>query len=223
MRMNLRLACFSVPFALLVAACGGQTSSGSGGEGGAGAGSSSTASAGGSGGGTGGSGAGAPCQTGGASTLPGVSFEFTTSDCTYTVAEAAAGINIEHAIVAAADVSGVYPTRQGGCDEVGPHGLLPFAKLAGGAQSYCLCDEGLCGGAPPDPYTVPQGTHPLTFEWDGVNWTGPSDFGNPKGEPFPPGDYTLTVSAIGQYAEDPLSGVLKDFSVSGTFLLHLVP
>jgi len=28
----------------------------------------------------------------------------------------------------------------------------------------------------------------------GVNWTGPSDTGNPKGAPFPPGDYTLTVS-----------------------------
>jgi len=39
-----------------------------------------------------------------------------------------------------------------------------------------------------------KGTYARTFTWDGVNWTGPSDTGNPKGAPFPPGDYTLTVS-----------------------------
>ena len=42
---------------------------------------------------------------------------------------------------------------------------------------------------------MPKGTYPRTFTWDGVNWRGPSDTGNPKGPPFPPGDYTLTIAA----------------------------
>lgn len=31
------------------------------------------------------------------------------------------------------------------------------------------------------------------FEWDGRNWTGPSDFGNPKGKAFPAGEFTVLV------------------------------
>ena len=38
----------------------------------------------------------------------------------------------------------------------------------------------------------------MSFEWDGRNWTGPSDFDNPKGDPFPPGSYTLTVRIVGK-------------------------
>ena len=55
----------------------------------------------------------------------------------------------------------------------------------------------------------------LEFEWDGVHWTGPSDWGNPPGPPFPPGKYTLEVSAIGT-----VDG--QDFTVSNTYKLMLI-
>jgi hypothetical protein len=212
--------------ALTLAACGSGSGGGggSGGGNGSGGGSSSASGSGGGGGsGTGGngSGGGGDCTTGSDSTLPGVAIEFTTADCTYTLAEAAAGIEIGYRVVAAADVPNVVPTPQdaGGCGKPGPSGLIPFAKLEGNNQSYCICDEGICPSNP-SAVTVPAGSYPGTFAWDGVNWTGPSDFGNPKGEPFPPGDYTLTVSAIGKWDD---AGTQKDFSVKGTFVVHLVP
>lgn len=222
-----RLAYIIFPLALTLAACGsgngggsgGGNTSGSGGGSGGGGGSSSAS---GSGGGSAGGGGTGDCTTGGDSTLPGVSVEFTTADCTYTLAEAAAGIEIGYRFVAAADVPNVFPVPQdaGGCGMPGPSGLIPFAKLDGNGQNYCICDEGLCPGPGGNPVTVPAGSYPGSFTWDGVNWTGPSDFGNPKGAPFPPGDYTLTVSAIGQRDN---AGTKEDFSVSGTFVVHLVP
>src|SRR6185503_6625777 len=86
------------------------------------------------------------------------------------------------------------------CGTPGPSGLYTFEKLSGDGQSYCLCDGGKC--APPTnvPITLKAGTYPSSFTWDGKNWSGPSDFGNPKGPPFPAGSYTLDVSATGTSA-----------------------
>jgi hypothetical protein len=167
-------------------------------------------------------GGGAACETDRSSTLPGVSIDFTTTDCNYTLAEAAAGITIGYNIVVANDIQGVYPIPQdaGKCGTPDSSGLLPFAVLAGGSEQYCICDEGLCPGPSDTPITIVKGSYPGTFTWDGRNWTGPSDFNNPKGDPFPAGDYTLTVSAIGQYED---AGAKKDFNVTGTFVLHLLP
>jgi len=156
----------------------------------------------------------------GESTLAGVSLEITATDCTFTVAEAAAGIEIPYQIVVSAAVPNVYPARQGGCKDADASGLYPFEKLTGGTESYCRCDEGLCPGPGPDPVTLPAGTYPGIFQWDGVNWSGPSDTGNPKGPPFPPGDYTLVVSANGQFEN---GGAKDDFLVSATAVIHLLP
>ncbi len=46
--------------------------------------------------------------------------------------------------------------------------------------------------------TIEKGVYPLSFEWAGRNWTGPSDFDNPKGHLFPPGSYILSVRIVGQ-------------------------
>jgi hypothetical protein len=61
----------------------------------------------------------------------------------------------------------------------------------------------------------------MTLAWDGVNWDGPSDTGNPKGAPFPEGSYTVTVRGTGQREVSPSTTL--PFEVTGTFALRLVP
>jgi hypothetical protein len=147
------------------------------------------------------------------STIPGASIVFRTERCVYTLAEARAGIRIDYDLVLEHDVPGFVPPKFGYAyqsDTVA--GLDVGEVLSGGGQRYCLCDEGLpYRGCPLDDggfshpelngltggcsaVTLSKGTYSRTFTWDGVNWSGPSDTGNPKGAPFPPGDYTLTVS-----------------------------
>ena len=161
------------------------------------------------------------CETSSTSTLPGASIEFISNDCTFTLAEAAAGIQIDYRVVVTNDIPNVHPTPQNTpCEGPGPSLLYVFENLGGDGQNYCLCDLGLCQGPGPDPVTIPQGTYPASFSWDGKNWTGPSDFGNPKGAAFPLGDYTLTVSSKGDWTE---AGVNKPYEVVGTAVVHLVP
>jgi hypothetical protein len=172
--------------------------------------------------GAGGSGGSASCQMQTTSSLPGVSIEFNTSDCNYMLAEAAAGITVDYEVIVEADISSVFPQPQdgGGCGQPGPSGLILFEDLSGGGERYCLCDQGNCPGPSGDPVTVVQGVHPASFTWDGRNWGGPSDFDAPKGDPFPAGDYILTVSAVGMFDD---AGTQAPFQVDGTFLIHLLP
>jgi hypothetical protein len=55
-------------------------------------------------------------------------------------------------------------------------------------------------GAPPreSARTVKKGTYTHSFEWDGRNGTGPSDFGNPRGKPFPAGTYDVIITLHGK-------------------------
>jgi hypothetical protein len=140
------------------------------------------------------------CVVDGGSELSGVSIAISDDDCVFTLAEAQAGLSIPYVVTVAEPVAAVSPSAQddGGCDDPGPSGLIVFERLSGGEQSYCLCDVGLCFVEDHTTDLVP-GTWEHSFEWDGVNWFGPSDFGNPKGEPFPPGTYTLKVSAKGTF------------------------
>jgi len=69
--------------------------------------------------------------------------------------------------------------------------------------------------------TIKKGTYHATFTWDGKNWSGPSDTGNPKGAAFPTGDYHLDVSAIGSVAAD--DGGTRMFTVASEFRITLVP
>lgn len=38
------------------------------------------------------------------------------------------------------------------------------------------------------------GRYEGTFDWPGRQWDGPSDTGNPLGDPFPAGDYAVHAS-----------------------------
>ena len=138
--------------------------------------------------------------------------------CVFTLAQARAGISVPYDIVIAHTVTGVVATPQdaGGCDRAGASGLIPFAELTGGGQRYCLCDTGLCMAPSMTPVTLAAGTTSAQFTWDGVNWTGPSDTGNPKGPAFPASSYTLRISATGR-----VNG--NAFTVAATYPITLVP
>jgi hypothetical protein len=140
------------------------------------------------------------------STIPHVRFVFGTSSSTFTLAQAASGISIPYDLVVDQDVPGFVPEpSRDGSDAAN---LTIGEGLAGNGQRYCICDTGLSlalcptgdgGTTRPDgggcePVTIPHGTYHRTFEWDGHNWDGPSDTGNPKGAFFPAGDYVLTIT-----------------------------
>jgi hypothetical protein len=140
------------------------------------------------------------CSTTSTSSLLGVSIAFRAPViCTFTLAQAQAGITIPYDVVVASDVAGVVPAPEdaGGCGAPGSSGLIVFEKLGGGGQSYCLCDTGLCAPGALPPVTLHAGTYASSFAWSGRNWTGPSDTGNPMGTVFPAGPYVLTVSSKG--------------------------
>ncbi|HEV8323923.1 MAG TPA: hypothetical protein VG389_20060 [Myxococcota bacterium] len=160
------------------------------------------------------------CEATASSTLPDVTLSFPPQDCTFTLAEAAAGISITYEVAVAAPVDMVTPAPQdaGGCGPItNPSGLLVFELLGGGGQQYCLCDVGLCAPGSTTIQLVP-GNYGAAFTWTGRNWDGPSDTGNPMGAPFPPGDYTLAASAIGTFG-----AAATPFNVAATFVVHLVP
>ncbi len=155
-------------------------------------------------------------DVGGSSNLAGVCIRFDAQDGLTSLEEAANGITIPYTIIVEQDVDDVVvlPQDAGRCGQPGASGLIVFEQLTGSGQNYCRCDVGLCAGPDETPRTIAAGSTPASFEWTGRNWYGPSDTGNPLGDPFPAGIYTLQASAIGR-----VDGV--DFSVSNTFLITL--
>jgi hypothetical protein len=151
------------------------------------------------------------------STLPGVSFTLEGNRCHYTLAEVQAGVEFTYAVIVEDTVKNVnsIPLDAGFCDEMEPSGLRIFEKIHGNDQQYCLCDEGLCMGMG-EKVHMEAGTYEGTFRWEGVNWYGPSDTGNPKGAPFPPGSYTFVIRAEGKY------GVGKTFAVNANLEFELI-
>jgi hypothetical protein len=169
-------------------------------------------------GGTGNAGGqGGDCAETATSTLTGASFHFVPPlRCSYTLAEAAAGISIGYELAITGDISDVTPQAEATCVQPGASGLYVLERVSGNGQNYCRCDNGLCLLPPPNPTALRAGTYAATFRWDGMNWFGPSDFGNREGPPFPAGSYLLELSARGTRA-----GVA--FEVHDSLPLTLVP
>lgn len=134
----------------------------------------------------------------------------------FTLAEVKAGVEFEYQVVVTADLMGVTTESINTCDQPGPSGLFVSERIDGGDQAYCLCDQGKCPNPVEPPFVLKAGAYPDGLPWDGVNWNGPSDFNNPKGPPFPPGLYTVTARAIGQYGG-------QAFEVIGELPITLTP
>src|SRR5262249_45250678 len=154
--------------------------------------------------------------------LPGAHIAIDASRCVFTLAEARAGITVAYEIVIDAAIPNVVPRAQdaGGCGAPDASGLIPFESFEGNGQHYCICDEGLCRPPTGTAVTISAGHYGHGFTWDGTNWTGPSDTGNPKGAAFPAGTYALRVSAVGTWSAD---GAMVPFTVVGTLPITLVP
>jgi hypothetical protein len=139
---------------------------------------------------------------------------------TFTTTEAAKGIKIPFEIVVLEDWNDVVPLPPGPSYNTpsGPSGLFPCLRIDGKNQLYAPLDFGL--GAPPKEKatTIKKGIYKDTFAWDGRNWTGPSDFGNPKGKPFPPGEYKITISVAGKLKT---KNATRPYTISGTARLVL--
>jgi hypothetical protein len=133
-----------------------------------------------------------------------VKIEFPKDGYSYTLAEAAKGVKLAYKIIVAQDYEGVIPLQSGPSfhEPPGPSGLHPRERISGKDQLYCLMDFGLAPPPKEVARTIKKGTYEHAFEWDGRNWTGPSDFGNPKGKPFPAGTYDVTVTLRGKLVTD---------------------
>lgn len=168
------------------------------------------------------------------STLPHVHIAFTSTQCVFTLAQAAAGVTFTYDLVVDQDVPDFVPGKPYWYGSNAAN-LVLDEQVSGGGQGYCLCDQGLplpqcptedggLGMVPNSPtgpcpaVTIPAGTYHRSFHWDGRNWTGPSDTGNPEGAPFPAGDYTFEVSTAAGSVGD--AGML---SALGRFRVRLVP
>jgi len=160
------------------------------------------------------------CLTTHDSTLAGASLVFPDQPCTFTLAEAKAGLSFKYEVQIEGEIDGVVakPQDAGQCGQPGPSGLIVFGRVAGNGENYCICDTGLCMGPPEKPGKLVQGNHKGTYEWDGVNWFGPSDTGNAKGKAFPPGTYKLELSAVGKQVAPMGSGA---FLIKATWRIVL--
>ncbi len=158
----------------------------------------------------------ASCDGAGSSNLEGVCIVFPPQKDSFTLAEAKAGVEFTYEVVVLADVAGVTTESLNTCDQPGPGGLFVSEKIEGNDQSYCLCDQGKCPNPVEPAFVLAAGNYPDSLPWDGVNWSGPSDFNNPKGPPFPPGMYTVKIRTIGKHEGQP-------YEVIGELPITLTP
>jgi hypothetical protein len=155
------------------------------------------------------------------STLPGVHFDLSGNRCSYSLSEAAAGVQFVYRVVVDASVTDATttPASQASCAGPDASGLIVEPTVGGGGQSYCMCDCGLGLGASATATLLP-GTYVGHFAWDGTNWTGPSDFGNPHGPAFPAGSYQFQVRVDGTA---PAPGGSAPFTMTGLVQFDLTP
>ncbi len=129
-----------------------------------------------------------------------IAIEFPKDGYTFTLAEVAKGVQFPYRIVIKQDYEGAIPRAfpPSFAEAAGPGGLYPREAITGNGQSYCLSDSGLAFPPPDKVVTLKMGTYKHNFEWDGLNWAGPSDTRNPKGKACPAGTYDVSFTGHGK-------------------------
>lgn len=127
-----------------------------------------------------------------------IRIEFDQPSYSFTLAEVARGVTIRYRVTVLRELDGMHPQSQTTGTWQGQADLLPFAWIQGNGQQYRPWDFGLGPAPAMKPVTITKGARDYRLDWDGRNWQGPSDTSNPKGPPFPPGRYTITVRIMGQ-------------------------
>ena len=162
-----------------------------------------------------------PCGFESSSTLPGVRIEIVEGPCRLNLAQAGGGVHFTYRVVVERDLPGVTSRQLATCQQPGPRGLLLLPRIHGDEQRqvYCLCDLGKCFRQDHSTDLV-SGSDAATFTWCGRNWTGPSDFGNPLGPPFPPGRYRFEVRGEGNRVDE--AGSERAFELLAAYEFELV-
>lgn len=167
---------------------------------------------------------GGNCIVGESSSFPYAALIFDEAPCSYTQAEVAAGIAIPWHEEIGASYTGVHPTQgdAGRCQQPDTAGLIVTFDIVGGGQQYCLCDQGLCA---PQSFTTSSagGSYYHAIAWDGRNWSGPSDTGNPEGASFPVGTYLVTLTATGTIDAIPGAFSGGPFMMGATRTITITP
>lgn len=139
--------------------------------------------------------------------VPGVTISIRSDACVYARGTAAA---FHYEVTASATTPAItIPDSGGGCGDCEGHTTDPASFVrwsiggtsAGGeSQDYCICDVGCC--APTQTATIQLDAleSAATIDWQGREWSGPSDTGNPMGELFLPGRYDVVVTFEGYAA-----------------------
>jgi hypothetical protein len=137
-------------------------------------------------------------------TIPGVSLTVRSGSCVFKRGTPAA-FTYEVTTTAATPAITI-PDSGGGCsscrgyttDPITFTGWIIDGTSAGGEnQQYCVCDVGCCAPTQAETVQVTVTKSTKTIDWSGKTWSGPSDTGNPEGDFFLPGRYTVHVSFAG--------------------------
>lgn len=149
-----------------------------------------------------------------------VAITFPKDGYTFTLAEAAKGIKLDYEIAILKETEGVTPLPFGPsfAEPAGASGMFPRVQISGDGQFYCLQDFGLAFPPKGKVVTLKKGSYKHSIEWDGRNWNGPSDTGNPKGKPFPAGTYDVIVKVHGTLKTDK-GEVPYQFTATSTLVL----
>ncbi len=133
-----------------------------------------------------------PCSTTGSSpAIPGVSIALSTDSCTF--ASGAAG-SFTYSTTIASPLSFMTGPHANCTPTTNDPSSFTVTEITGSNARYCpTCDVGLCSEDPGEAITIPAGTYGGVLNWPGRQWDGPSDTGQPLGDPFPPGAYTVHV------------------------------
>ncbi|HXJ20805.1 MAG TPA: hypothetical protein VMT03_11290 [Polyangia bacterium] len=173
---------------------------------------------------------GGTCAFTSSSNLPGVSLAFVDPPCEFKWSYAVPlKAQFHYRLTVDQDLAGVHPMGDvlGHCDQPDSSGFIVRYDIKGGTQEYCRCDQGLChGGIGINDAgiftTAPAaGASDYTLSWDGNNWQGPSDDMAQEGGQFPPGQYTVTVTASGGWEAN--GAGWQNFTVTATLPITITP